>query len=226
MNEIHATCIIGEGVELGVGNKILPYTVIYGSTKIGDNNIIGPHTVIGTPGQDTRNPRYDSSQAKIEIGNNNIIREFTAIQKPCYSAITKIGNNVHLMQSVHIPHDAVLQDDVVITPMCVLAGITNILKGANIGLGVSIHQYAVIGQYSLISMGSPVIKNVKPFSIYIQNKKLRVNYYAIKKYGFDGFRNEIEAYVLNNVVPVQKELLLIINEYQNLHIKSKRGQYE
>ncbi|MDP3312580.1 hypothetical protein [Lutibacter sp.] len=226
MNQIDATCIIGEGVELGVGNKILPYTIIYGPTKIGDNNIIGPHTVIGTPGQDTRNPRYDSSQAKIEIGNNNIIREFTAIQKPCYSAITKIGNNVHLMQSVHIPHDAILQDDVVITPMCVLAGLTTILKGATLGLGATIHQYTVIGHYALISMGSPVTKNVKPFSIYIQNKKLRVNQYAIKKYGFDTFKKEIEAYVLNDEFPESPEIVTIINEYTALHIKSKRAQYQ
>lgn len=226
MNEIDKTCIIGDGVELGEGNKLLPYTIIYGPAKIGNNNIIGPHTVIGTPGQDTRNPRYDSSQAKIEIGNNNIIREFTAIQKPCYTDITKIGNNVHLMQSVHIPHDAILQDDVVITPMCVLAGITNILKGATIGLGASIHQYAVIGHYALISMGSPVTKNVKPFSIYIQNKKLKVNYYAIKKQGFNAHIKEIEAYVLDGILPKQKDLRSIIDEYTELHDKSKRAQYE
>lgn len=226
MNDIDATCIIGDGVELGTGNKLLPYTVIYGPTKIGDNNIIGPHAVIGTPGQDTRNPRYDSSQCKIEIGNNNIIREFTAIQKPCYEEITKIGNNVHLMQSVHIPHDAILQDDVVITPMCVLAGITKLLKGSNIGMGSTIHQHSVVGQYSLTSMGAAVTKNIKPFSIYIPNKKLRVNYYAIKKFGFENFRSEIEDYVLEDKQPSSLEIIEIVEEYHTLHINSKRGQYE
>lgn len=226
MNEIDKTCIIGEGVELGIGNKILPYTVIYGPTKIGNNNIIGPHTVIGTPGQDTRNPRYDASACKIEIGDNNIIREFTAIQKPCYTGITKIGNNVHLMQSVHIPHDAILQDDVVITPMCVLAGITTVLKGANLGLGSTIHQRTVIGHYSLISMSTPVIKNIKPFSIYIQNKPLRVNYYALKKYGFDAYRSEIELYVTQDIKPKAPQLLKIIEEFELLYIASKRPLYK
>ncbi len=226
MNEIDKTCIIGEGVELGIGNKILPYTVIYGPTKIGNNNIIGPHTIIGTPGQDTRNPRYDSSNCKIEIGDNNIIREFTAIQKPCYTDITKIGNNVHLMQSVHIPHDAVIQDDVVITPMCVLAGITTVLKAANLGLGATIHQRTVIGQYALISMSTPVLKNVKPFSIYIQNKPLRVNYYALKKYDFDSYRNEIELYVTQDIKPKSAHLLKIIEEFELLHIASKRPLYK
>jgi UDP-N-acetylglucosamine acyltransferase len=226
MNEIDATCIIGDNVELGIGNKLLPYTVIYGPTKIGDNNIIGPHAVIGTPGQDTRNPRYDSSQGLIEIGDNNIIREFAAIQKPCYQDLTKIGNNVHLMQSVHVPHDAILQDDVIITPMCVLAGITKLLKGANIGMGSTIHQHSVVGQYSLISMGAAVTKNIKPFSIYIPNKKLKVNYYAIKKFGFENFTGEIEDYIMEDKHPNSSIIIDIIEEYQQLHINSKRGQYQ
>jgi UDP-N-acetylglucosamine acyltransferase len=69
------------------------------------------------------------------------------------------------MQSVHIPHDAIIQDYVNIAPMTVLAGITTILKYASIGMGVTINQYSVIGQYSMLAMGSAVVKNVKPFSI-------------------------------------------------------------
>jgi UDP-N-acetylglucosamine acyltransferase len=63
-NEIHPTAIIGDNVKIGINNKILPFTIIYGPTEIGDNNIIGPNVIIGTPGQDPRNPRYDSSNAQ------------------------------------------------------------------------------------------------------------------------------------------------------------------
>ena len=80
-NEIHSTVVIEGDVRLGKNNKILPYSVLIGPLVIGDNNIIGPHAVIGSPGQDTRNPRYDTSNCKIEIGNDNIIREFTACFK-------------------------------------------------------------------------------------------------------------------------------------------------
>jgi UDP-N-acetylglucosamine acyltransferase len=225
MNEIHATAIIGDDVILGKGNKILPYTIIYGPTEIGDNNIIGPHVVIGTPGQDTKNPRYDSSMARIQIGSNNIIREFTGIQKPCYRDVTKIGDNVFIMQSVHIPHDAILHDNVVVTPMCVLAGITEILEGANIGMGATIHQYSVIGQYTLVAMGSAVNKNVKPFSVYIPGKPLRVNTYAINKYGFEKYEDEIRSYVLEGIMPSEPELIRIIQTYYDLHLASNRMQY-
>jgi UDP-N-acetylglucosamine acyltransferase len=225
MNNIHPTAIIDSRVELGDNNIIGAYAVIEGPTRIGNNNRIGSHVIIGSPGQDTRNPRYDSKDCYIEIGDNNIIREFTAIQKPCYKDITIIGNNVFLMQSVHIPHDAVLQDDVVITPMCVLAGITNILKGANLGMGCTIHQYSVIGHYSLVAMGSALTKNIMPFSIFVQGKPPRVNAYAVQKFGFTEYEDEIRKYVLEGIFPISESILSIAEEFERLHKDSKRPIY-
>jgi len=226
MNNIHPSCIIDSNVELGEGNQLLPNVIIMGPTKIGNNNIIGPNVVIGSPGQDTRNPRYDSSQCYIEIGDNNIIREFTAVQKPCYRDITRIGNNVFLMQSVHIPHDAILQDNVVITPMCVLAGITTILKAANIGMGCSIHQYSIVGHYSLIAMGSALVKNVRPFTQFIAGQKPRINMYMIEKYGYTEYVDEISAYVLEGRLPKADKILSYADEFERLHIDSKRPLFQ
>ena len=225
MNEIHPTAIIGENVILGKGNKILPYTIILGPTEIGDDNIIGPHVVIGSPGQDTRNPRYDSSNSFIKIGNRNIIREFTGIQKPCYENITVLGNDIFLMQSVHISHDSNIMDKVVITPMCVLAGLSKILEGANLGMGCTINQYSVIGQYSIIATGSAVMKNVRPFSRYIPNKPISVNSYAIKKYGFEDIKDEIEAYVLEQIKPESEKLKKIIDVFNQAHLSSNGKMY-
>ncbi len=226
MNNIHPTAIIDDRVVLGKKNTILPYTIIYGPTEIGDNNIIGPHVVIGTPGQDTRNPRYDSSNAFIKIGNRNIIREFSAIQKPCYEEVTLIGDDVFLMQGVHIPHDAHVSNKVVITPLCVLAGITRILEGANLGMGCTINQYSIIGQYSIVATGAAVMKNVKPFSRYIPNKPASVNHYALKKFGFENYSDEIIEYVLNDVKPTAPEVLDIVSIFESLHIKSGRDLYQ
>lgn len=213
MNNIHNTVIIEGDVSIGERNTILPNCIIYGPTEIGDDNIIGPNAIIGTPGQDTRNRYYDSSDCKIKIGNRNIIREFTAIQKPCYEDLTLIGNDVYLMQSVHIPHDAHVYDKSVITPMCVLAGIAKILEGANLGIGCSINQYTVIGQYSIAAAGSVVMKNVKPFSRYIPNKPNSVNHYAIKKYGFEEYTEEIENYIINDIIPTSPQIIEIIDEF-------------
>lgn len=225
MNEIHSTAFIGDNVILGNRNKILPYTIIYGPTEIGDDNIIGPHVVIGSPGQDTRNPIYDSSQSYIKIGNRNIIREFTAIQKPCYENITSLGDDIFLMQSVHIPHDAQINDKVVITPMCVLGGITRILEGANLGMGCTINQYCVVGQYSIVATGASAMKNIKPFSRYIPNKPLSINDYAINKFGFEDIHEEIKSYLFENIQPKSDKLKLIIDVFNKAHLLSKREIY-
>lgn len=224
-NNIHSTCIIEGDVKLGIGNVILPYTIIIGPVEIGDNNIIGPNVVIGSPGQDTKNPYYDSSNAKISIGSNNIIREFTAIQKPCYKNITKIGNNVFLMQSVHIPHDAIIHDKVVITPMVVLAGITNIMEGANLGMGCAVNQYCVVGAYSIVGTKAPLMKNLKPFSRYVPNKGLTVNKYAIDKFGFQDYEQEITNYVLLNQPPVSNKIKTIIDQFEIFAKESKKESY-
>ena len=225
MNNIHPTAIIGPKVLLGDNNTIYPNTVIYGPTRIGDDNIIGPNVVIGMPGQDTRNPRYDSSECQIVIGNRNIIREFTAIQKPCYESLTILGNDIFLMQSVHIPHDAQISDKVVITPMCALAGITKILEGANLALGCTITQHSVIGHYSIVAMGAAVMKNVKPFSRFIPNRKISVNEYAIKKFGFQEYFDEIYNYVMNDISPKSNIIVDIINEFNEKHAESGRSLY-
>lgn len=226
MNQVHPTVVIEGDVKLGEGNQILPYTVLTGPLTIGDDNIIGPHTVLGSPGQDTRNPRYDSSRKPVVIGSHNIIREFTAVQKPCYEELTQLGDHVFLMQSVHIPHDAIIEDQVVVTPMVVLGGITRILRGANLGMGCSIHQYSVVGQYSIVATGAAVVKNVKPFSRYIPGKPISVNDYAIKKFGFEAVRDEIHQYVLHGQKPKSDQLLAVVEHYERLHTNSKREQYE
>ena len=224
-NIIHPTVIIHGNVSMGEGNEIGPYTVLYGPLTLGNDNWIGPHVTIGTPGQDTRNPRYDSSNCRIEIGSENIIREYTAIQKPCYRDVTKIGDRVFLMQSVHVPHDAILDDDVVVTPMVVMGGIVHILKGANLAVGCSVHQYSIIGHYSIVGMGAALTKNIRPFSRYIPGRNISVNEYAIKKAGFVEHKSEIEAYVMEGIIPKNPELLKIASEFEALHLSSGRGLY-
>lgn len=224
-NRIHPTVIIGNDVDIGIGNEIGPYSIIYGPTKIGDRNIIGPHVIIGTPGQDTRNPRYDSSLSRIEIGSDNIIREFTAIQKPCYRDITCIGDRVHIMQSVHVPHDAILHDDVVVTPMVVMAGIVNILQGATLAIGCSVHQNSVIGHYSIVAMGSAISKNVRPFAKYVPRSNPSVNDYAVRKYGFDDVRDQIRLYIMENIKPGDSRLVKIVEEFDFLSLASGRAVY-
>ncbi|WP_312796222.1 hypothetical protein [Tianweitania sp.] len=212
-NAIHPTAIIEGAVELGDGNEIGPYSVIIGPVRLGDDNLVSPFVTIGTPGQDTKNPRYDSRDKLISIGDRNIIREHTTIQKPAYENVTQVGDDVHIMSQVHVPHDALIQDGVVIAPMVALAGLCRILKGANIALGSSVHQRTVVGQYSIVGMGAAAIRHIRPFSKFIPRSPPMVNSYAIKKFGFSEYSEEIEAYVINGLEPTSPSLRSIVEEF-------------
>ena len=225
MNNIDPTVVIRGKVEMGTGNEILPYSVLIGPLTIGDNNYIGPHVTIGTPGEDTRNPRYDSSECRIEIGSDNIIREYTAIQKPRYREVTRVGNNCYLMNGTYAAHDVRLEDFVVTASKVSIAGIAQIMTGANLSMSSTIHQYSVIGAYSIVAMGAAVMKNVRPFSRFIPGKPISVNSYAISKYGFEEYNDEIEAYVMDAARPTSPKIAEIIESFEEAHAESKRNLY-
>lgn len=213
MNDIHPTAIVGDKVEMGTGNVILPYTIIYDGVSLGNNNVIGPHAVIGSPATDTKKIETHIEDPCVFIGDNNIIREFCVVERPCYEQKSVIGNDVFMMQGSHLSHDNVLQDCVVITNQCVVGGIAKILKGADLGMGCTINQYTVVGQYSIVATGAPCMKNVRPFSRYIPHQAVSVNYYAINKYGFDDDKSEIEDYVLRGIRPKSKKIIEIVDEF-------------
>jgi UDP-N-acetylglucosamine acyltransferase len=224
-NKIHSTVIIEGNVEIGVNNVIHPFTVLIGPLKIGDNNIIGPHVVIGSPGQDTRNPRYDSKAHKVSIGNNNIIREFCAIHKSCYGEITEMKNDIYVMQGSSINHDVVVEDKVVIASNVAVAGLVHLLEGSYLGMGVTVNQRCVVGHYSIVAQGVPVVKNIKPFSRHIPKKLISVNKYAIQKYGLSEFENEITNFVVNNNAPSSQRINLMTDQFYQLHLNSKKELY-
>jgi|LSQX01.3.fsa_nt_gb UDP-N-acetylglucosamine acyltransferase len=225
-NQIHPTAIIGENVSLGSNNTIGPFSIIEGNTIIGDNNTIGPHVVIGCEPTDSKHIERNIDSMILRIGNNNIIREYSLIELPCYENETIVGNNVFLMQGVHISHDVHLLDNVTITNFSVLAGIVKVLQGADIAMSCSINQYTTIGHYSICATNAAVMKNVKPFSRFIPNKPISVNYYAIKKFGFEEYTEEIENYVLNGTMPTSKIIVLIINEFDQWVAKYGHNTYE
>lgn len=215
MNKIHPTAIIEDTVVLGEDNVIDAYTIIRGNTIIGNGNYIGSHSAIGVPATDTKQVDYGFDNPHLEIGDNNVIREFCVVEQPCYEALSKIGNHVFLMQGVHLSHDNILKDHVVITNQCVIGGIAKLLDGSDLGMGCTINQYSTIGHYSIVATGAPCMKNVKPFSRYIPHKPISVNTYALKKYGLMDYLEEITAYVMDGITPTSPKIKKIVEEFDH-----------
>lgn len=152
-NFISPSASVHPSVRIGTGNSIGPFCYIGPNVTIGDNNIFVSHVCIGTPAEF----RGKCGANGVRIGDGNVFSEFTSVHLPVDSK-TVVGSNVYLMTTSHIAHDCTVEDDVTICNGTQMAGHVTIMRGANIGLGCMIHQYQVIGSYSMLGMGSVVTR--------------------------------------------------------------------
>lgn len=187
-NNIHSTAVIGPEVVMGTNNIVGPGALIIGPCEIGDNNWIGPYAVIGTPAEyqglvhpDTWNT---GSGGLVIIGSGNTFREFVTVQVSP-DTTTSIGSNCYFMTKSHVPHDALIEDDVKVACSALIGGFGHIGKGAYIGLGAIIHQRLYVGQGSMVGMGSVVTKHVPPLAKFFGTPaKLRgLNQVKVSEFG-------------------------------------------
>lgn len=190
MNQIHPTCHIETGAQIGHGNSIGPFTYISGNSRIGNNNFIGPHVTIGTPPEHYEFLKEFNSAinlGEVVIDNFNYIWEGVSIQSPTQN-LTKIGSNCLLMHNSHVAHDCFLSDGTRLAPSASLGGHVFTGKMVQIGIGAAVHQRMRIRALTLVGMNSAVNLNLKPFSIYAGNpaRFLKVNYTGLVRLGIDG----------------------------------------
>lgn len=159
--EIGAYSIIGDAVKIGDGTIIKSHVVIEGDVTIGKNNIIFPFAVIGVAPQDLK---FKGEKSRVEIGDNNSIREHVTIHLGTQDAnmLTKIGSNCLLMVGVHIAHDCVVGDNVILANNATLAGHVEVGNHVVIGGLSAVHQFARIGEGAMIGGMSGVENDVIP----------------------------------------------------------------
>lgn len=94
----------------------------------------------------------------------------TVIQSNCYiSCNVKIGDIVLLQPSVNIGHDCEIGMGTNISGLCNLAGRVNIGEYSYIGISTIIMEKIIIGNWSIISMGSAVFRNIEDGVIAVGN---------------------------------------------------------
>ena len=154
--------IIGPQVEINSATWIGPHVVINGPTKIGKNNKIFQFASVGEAPQDLS---YQGEDTRLEIGDNNIIRENCTIHRGTIKdkRITKIGNNNLFMAYVHVAHDCVIGNHTIFANNASLTGHVTVDDYAFIGGFCGVHQFCRIGSYSFISRVAMVPKNIPPY---------------------------------------------------------------
>jgi len=182
-------CIVGADVEMGEGCDLLSHVVLKGPTKIGSNNRVFPFTTLGLEPQDLK---FKGEKTRLEIGNNNTIRESVTIHRgtPGGGGVTRVGSNCLIMAYVHIAHDSEIADNVIMANAATLAGHVIVEEYAVVGALCPVHQYVRIGAYSYIGGGTTITQDVLPFSL--TSAKREVHAYGMNSVGLQrkGFSKE------------------------------------
>ncbi len=143
--EIGPFSIIGPQVMIGEKTIVQSHVVIEGEVQIGTCNFIGHGAVIGAPPQDVS--FSPERKTRIEIGNDNIIREYCTIHRgTAEGSATKIGDKNFLMAGAHIGHNCEIGTNVIIANNCLLAGYVRVDDSAFLGGGSTFHQFMHIGR--------------------------------------------------------------------------------
>jgi UDP-N-acetylglucosamine acyltransferase len=152
---INNDVIIGEGTRIGSSVTIMP------GVRIGKNCQIFPGAVIGAVPQDLK---FKGEYSTVEIGDNTTIREFVTINRGTSAkGKTVVGSNCLLMAYVHVAHDCVVGNNVILVNNTQLAGEVIVDDWAILGGMVAVHQFVRVGSHVMISGGSLVRKDVPPF---------------------------------------------------------------
>ena len=160
--EVAAYCVIGAGVKVGENTKIGSHVVLKGPTTIGKNNQIFQFSSLGEAPQDKK---YAGEPTTLEIGDNNTIREFCTFNRGTIQdkGVTKIGNDNWIMAYVHIAHDCTIGNHTIMANNSSLAGHVDIHDYAILGGFTLIHQFCKVGAHVITAVNSVVFKDIPPY---------------------------------------------------------------
>lgn len=155
-------CTIGKNVVIGDNNYLVSSVVIDGYTTIGSGNKIFPYAILGTDPQDLK---FKGGATRLNVGNNNTIREFVTINRSNQlEEDTNVGSNNLLMEYLHIGHNCQIGNGCVIANAVQLAGHVHIHDNATIGGQTAVHQFVHIGTHSFVGGASAIKKDIVPYT--------------------------------------------------------------
>lgn len=178
-------CYIAEHVEIGDGTTLDPHVTILDYVKIGKNNKISSGAVLGSLPQDVG---FANEETWLEIGDNNLLREFSNMARGTFHGRGKtvMGNDNMLMAYSHVAHDCIIGNGTIIVSYVALAGFSEVHDYATLGGQAGVHQFNRVGAYSMIAASSKILKDVPPYVLTGRNPVAfyKLNLVGLRRRGF------------------------------------------
>lgn len=187
MAEIHPTAIIEDGAVLADSVRIGPYCVVGSRVTLGENVVLEAHVVVAgrtSIGEGTRiypfasighrpqDLKYAGEDTSLEIGRHNQIREHVTMNPGTAGGggVTRIGDNGLFMVGVHVGHDCMVGDNVIMANNATLAGHVELADFVIMGGISAVRQWSRIGTGAIVGGMSGVAYDVIPFGSIIGDR--------------------------------------------------------
>jgi len=183
--EVGPFCCIGPDVRIGPGCIIHERVSIAGSVTLGARNQIYAGACIGLPPQDLR---YSDDPTRVEIGDDNLFREYVTIHRGTVKGggVTRVGSHNYLMANAHVAHDCVLEDHILIENAVLLAGHIHVEHHAVISGGAAMHHFTTVGCHCFVGGLTRIVHDIPPF-MKVEGHPARVrgvNVVGLRRNGF------------------------------------------
>ena len=201
--EIHPTAIVDARAEIGEGTVVGPYSVVGPDVSVGEGCWLQHHVTLMGParigprnkfyaycsiGQQTQDLKYQGEPTYLEVGEENVFREFVTVNRSTASTgKTRIGNGGNFLAYSHIGHDCTVGNMVVFSNNGTLAGHVQVGDHAIMGGLTAVHQFCRIGRFAITGGCSKIVQDVPPFMIADGNPaKVRgINLVALERNNFN-----------------------------------------
>lgn len=167
--EIGPFCHIGPQVRLGAGARLKSHVVIAGDTAIGPGAKMYPFCSVGHQPQDLK---FHGEPVTLTIGANVTIREGVTINPGTEGGGSKtvIGDNCSLLANVHIGHDCLVGNHVVLVNNVMLAGHVTVGDFAICAGGSAVIQFTRIGQHAFVGGLTGMENDLIPYGLATGNR--------------------------------------------------------
>ncbi|MFW6065801.1 MAG: acyl-ACP--UDP-N-acetylglucosamine O-acyltransferase [Planctomycetota bacterium] len=189
MPEIHPTATVDESAQIADDVRIGPYCIVEGDTsiasgtvlrdhaivrrytRIGENNFIDAHTVLGGEPQDLK---FDPQTVSyLNIGDDNVFRECVTISRGSNAdSPTTVGNGTYWMACSHAGHDATIGDGAILINTAAVGGHATIGPRAILSASVIIHQFCWVGEMVMSQGHAGTSCHVPPYTMFAEVNKL------------------------------------------------------
>jgi UDP-N-acetylglucosamine acyltransferase len=181
--EIGPYCVIGPDVRIGRGTRLIAHVCLLGQVTMGENNVVHPFAVIGGEPQDLS---YRGQPTRVEIGDFNVFREAVTVHRGTEKeeGLTRIGCHNYFMANVHIGHDCVMGDRILVANNTMFAGHIHVESLATVSAGVGLHQFVRVGTHCYIGALTRIYHDAPPYMLIEGNpSKVRcINVVGLKRH--------------------------------------------